>query len=118
MSIEHEGAIHIAKSSAEFPQLGPKGAIAWPQMLQLFCLLLERPVPVSDLMETTQPEHSVVQPTGSQELLSCCLDIHEGHLWVLVAVEDGHEHVAIHPHGLDEAAPQAPHKTHTHQVLN
>lgn len=69
-----------------------------PDISPKYCHPLKRPV--AHLVEAAQPQCCVWHPAAGQELLRGCLDVHEGDLGVLVAVEDGHEHVAADAHGL------------------
>ena len=52
------------------------------------------------LVEAAEAQDSVVELAGLQELLRSVLDVHEGHLRVLLAVEDREEDVALDAHGL------------------
>ena len=48
---------------------------------------------VTDLHEAARPEDGVVEAAVPQELFRAVLDVHEGHLRVLIAVQDREEKV-------------------------
>ena len=51
---------------------------------------------ISDLHEAAEPEDCVIEPTVFEVLLCAGLELHQRHLWVLCAMMDAEEDVALY----------------------